>query len=65
MAKGRVVNWGRDGQPIGSVSLVALPERIELSFRVLQPTIPAASATIRTINIGCISGSDWTVGMWP
>ena len=29
-----VVNWTRDGQPIGSIGLLALPEGLELSFSV-------------------------------
>ena len=29
-----VVNWARDGQPIGSIGLFALPEGLQLSFRV-------------------------------
>ena len=29
-----VVNWARDGEPIGSIGLLALPEGLELSFRV-------------------------------
>ena len=28
-----MVNWARDGQPIGSIGLLALPEGIQLSFR--------------------------------
>ena len=29
-----LVNWARDGAPIGSIGLLALPEGIQLSFRV-------------------------------
>ena len=29
-----VVNWARDGQPFGSIGLLAIPEGIQLSFRV-------------------------------